>query len=74
MKFKPRLKITKTYFDQHGQETMSLYLPSLNKEMEISTVELLKNRALLHSLEPLQALSVGYSASESWLRHQSEVG
>ena len=68
IKSKPILRVSKKYFDRHGHEITILYSPCLKQEIKISTIELSKNEALLYALDPLQAISVGYGASESYLR------
>jgi hypothetical protein len=64
------LQITKTNFDQPGQETLTISSITTNKEVNISINQLLKNKELLYGLAPIQALSLGYIVCEYWIRHQ----
>lgn len=65
----PILKIIKKYFDKGDREVTVLYSPLLKKEIRIPTLELVKNEALLYALDPFQAISLGYDASEIFLRN-----
>lgn len=65
------LKVHKRYFDKEGKYITVLRSPSLAQEIEIPTVELSKNEALLYALDHFEAISVGYDASESYLRQHS---
>lgn len=64
------LQITKTNFDQPGQETLTISSITTNKEVIISINQLLQNKELLYGLAPMQALSLGYIVCEYWIRHQ----
>lgn len=70
VKFNTILQITKTNFDESNHEILSIYSAEANKEMQLSITELFENKALLYGLDPMQALSLGYSVSEWWIRHQ----
>ena len=68
VKSNPILNISRKYFDRCGQEITVLHASCLDKEIEIPTIELFKNEALLYALDTFQAVSVGYDASESEIR------
>ncbi|HLB56759.1 MAG TPA: hypothetical protein VJK30_05470 [Coxiellaceae bacterium] len=68
VKSNPILNISRKYFDRGGQEITVLRSSCLDKEIEIPTVELFKNEALLYALDTFQAVSIGYDASESEIR------
>lgn len=69
-RFNPILRVTKTYINQNDQEVTILYSAVHGKEIEILSIDLIKNKAFIYALDSLQALSVGYSARESQLRTQ----
>lgn len=68
IKCKPILQIVKKYFDSEGREITVLFSSFLKKEISMQTVDLSKNEALLYALDAVQAISVGYGASELYIR------
>ena len=66
----PILKISGKYTDSMGVEITTLHSEILNKEIQISTIELAKNQALLYSLNSFDAISVGYNISEQYIKNQ----
>ncbi len=73
IKYKPILNIIKKSYDKNDCEIITLYSLIHDKKIEISAIDLLKNYALLYSINSLEALAVGYSASESLLRAKYRV-
>ena len=69
VKSDPILRVSKKYFGENKKEITVLHSPCLDKEIEISTIALFKNEALLYALDTFQAVSVGYGASESEIRN-----
>ena len=74
IKTEPILQISKKYFNDDRQQVTVLYSPCLDKEISIPTIELSKNKALLYALNSFQTISIGYDASESYLRQESMAG
>lgn len=70
IKTKPILKIEKTYINEDDVEMLVLGSEFFDKEIEISAIDLCKNQALLYALDGLQAIGVGYRASELMLRNK----
>lgn len=68
IKSDPLLTVVKKYFDHTNNEITVLGSKFLPKEIEIPTLELLKNEALLYALDCQQAISIGYDISELHLR------
>lgn len=62
------VEIVQTYTNEDDREITVLKALHLKKRMEIPTRELCKNQALLYALNSLQAMSLGYSASECVFR------
>lgn len=69
----PILKISGKYMDEHGIEITTLYSAILNKEITIPTIEIIKNQALIYSLDNMEAISIGYNFSEQYLRNMTKV-
>ncbi len=70
VKLNALLQITKTNFDRFGNDAITIYSATANKEINISITELFENKALIYGLDPMQALSLGYNVCEWWIRHQ----
>jgi hypothetical protein len=68
VKSEPILYITKKYTNKENVEIIVLRSNILNKEIEIPTVELFKNHALLYSIGNYQAIEIGFDASEFFLK------
>ena len=68
IKSEPLLTVIKKYFDHSNNEITVLGSKYLQKEIEIPTLELLKNEALLYALDCHQAMSIGYDISELHFR------
>ena len=73
VKSNPILRISRKYFDQNKNEITVLYSPCIDKEINITTIDLLNNEALLYAIEPFQAISIGYDVSESFFRKLNAV-
>src|SRR3990167_5020890 len=65
-KSNPILCVSRKYFDHNNNEITVLYSPCIKKEINIPTLDLLENEALLYTLDSYQAVSVGYDISESY--------
>ncbi|MCE3232807.1 MAG: hypothetical protein K0R98_1064 [Rickettsiaceae bacterium] len=68
IKSQPVLKIVQTYTNRIGIEITVLQARFLDKKIEIPTIELSENQALLYALDSHEAITVGYEASEHVLR------
>lgn len=62
------LEICKKHINKDGVEFITLRSKFIEKETEIETLELCKNQALLYALDSFQTISLGYDASESFMR------
>jgi hypothetical protein len=63
------LEISRKYKNDVGVEMVSLHSKLLHKEIEISMLELCRNQALLYAIDSFQAISIGYDASEFYVRN-----
>ncbi len=64
IKSEPALRIIKTYANNEGIEITILEAKYLGKQLEIPTIALSENQALLYALDQFEAISVGFNASE----------
>lgn len=65
----PILTVSKRYTNQKGVQVTALKSNILGREIEIPTLELCKNQVLLYSIDPLQAISIGYDVGELFVRN-----
>lgn len=68
-KYPPVLNIIGAYFNEENIKITVLKSRFLNKQIEISSAELCKNHYLIHSIDSLQALAVGYETSEAIIQN-----
>ena len=68
IKSEPLLSVVRRYFDSEDNEITILKSKHFAKEIEISTIELSQNEALLYALDCYEAIAVGYDVSELHLR------
>ena len=66
----PTIKIQSQYFSKENKETLFVLSPTYSStEITVSATELIKKHDLIYSLGSLNALTVGYAASEDELRN-----
>jgi hypothetical protein len=63
------LDISRRYTNNNNTEIVVLRSRILDQEIEIPAINLCKNQALLYALDSLQAISIGYDASECYARN-----
>lgn len=68
-KFSPLIDVFGTYIDENNNKITILKSRLLNKKIKILSSELYKNQHLLNSMDSLQAVSIGYEASESFIKN-----
>ena len=73
VKSKPILHVSKKYFNAFGKEITVLHSPCLDKEIEIPTIDLFGNEALLYAIDSFQAVSIGFDASEFHIRKNMAI-
>jgi hypothetical protein len=67
-KSEPLLEVSKTYIKTDGTDMTVLRTKHFTKQIEIPTIELLKNQALMYGLDNFQAIAIGYGISEYIIR------
>lgn len=67
-KFSPVLEVIGAYYNEHNVKITILKSKFLNKQIEVSSTELCNNQYLIHSIDSLQALAVGYETSEAFIQ------
>ena len=63
------LEVYGSYIDNNNNKITVLKSKLLGKTIEMLTTELYKNQHLLYSLDSLQAVSIGYEASEEIIKN-----
>lgn len=66
-KILPILEVCGAYYNDKNIKITLLKSKFLNKQIEISSPDLCKNHFLIHSIDSLQALAVGYETSEAFI-------
>ena len=68
-KYDPILEVISTYYNENNIKITILKTKFLNKNIEVSSKELCINHYLLHSMDSLQALAIGYETSEALMQN-----
>jgi hypothetical protein len=67
------LRVTKKDYLSSGEIMTTVYSAELNTKMEIDATSITSRRDILNNLSSLEALSIGYCASEVELRKEAQV-